>query len=509
MTQDKTPRWQWLSLVLLLTLGLLVRLTDLTDLPLDFHPTRQLFSALKARGMYYAWSPPAGVPEAQREFAIRQWQALATIEPPLLEVLTAFTYRFTGEHLWVPRLYSLLFWTLGALAVYALGRRLASSAGGLLAAGVYLFLPYGVIASRSFQPDPLMVTLIVSTVTALSRWGESRRLRWVVLAGLLGGLAVLVKSVAIFFVGGAFGALALGTFGLRRTIRDWQAWLIAVLMIAPAAVYTLYGVFVAGTLGSQFGGRFIPSLLIDPLFYLRWEGNIQQTVTVALFALAIPGALLVRERGLRWMLLGWWAGYLLYSLVFNYHASTHDYYQLPLIPLVAASLAPYVPLLNGALEEVEQPRRRLIRLLLIAALLLTLAAAAYDSRRTLRRTDYRDQEAIWTAIAAQVRDGDVVALTQDYGYRAAYWGWFHVTPWPSLADLDYRTLAGAEEDSFETLFADLTAGKRYFLVTDLQEFSQQYELRAYLLSHYRRLDHPFLATPVDVYLLFDLQQEIP
>ena len=32
-------------LALLFGLGLGIRLTDLTDLPLDFHPTRQLFSA--------------------------------------------------------------------------------------------------------------------------------------------------------------------------------------------------------------------------------------------------------------------------------------------------------------------------------------------------------------------------------------------------------------------------------------------------------------------------------
>ena len=37
--------------VLLLVLGLAIRLYDLSDLPLDFHPTRQLLSHLKARGM--------------------------------------------------------------------------------------------------------------------------------------------------------------------------------------------------------------------------------------------------------------------------------------------------------------------------------------------------------------------------------------------------------------------------------------------------------------------------
>ena len=41
----------WVILVFLFGLGALIRFYDLTDAPLDFHPTRQLHSALIARGM--------------------------------------------------------------------------------------------------------------------------------------------------------------------------------------------------------------------------------------------------------------------------------------------------------------------------------------------------------------------------------------------------------------------------------------------------------------------------
>src|SRR5512133_3909129 len=89
------------ALILLLGLGLGIRLYDLTDLPLDFHPTRQLLSALKARGMYY--ETLTDVPAEQRSFAIQQWKFRAAIEPEVIERLTAFTYQFTGEQLWVAR----------------------------------------------------------------------------------------------------------------------------------------------------------------------------------------------------------------------------------------------------------------------------------------------------------------------------------------------------------------------------------------------------------------------
>ena len=37
--------------------GIGLRLYDLTDPPIDFHPTRQLRGALIARGMYYEMLP--------------------------------------------------------------------------------------------------------------------------------------------------------------------------------------------------------------------------------------------------------------------------------------------------------------------------------------------------------------------------------------------------------------------------------------------------------------------
>jgi len=74
-----------LTLFLLFGVALAIRIYDIMDLPLDFHPTRQLFSAVKARGMYYETLPD--VPEWQREFAIQQWKTKVTIEPEILERL--------------------------------------------------------------------------------------------------------------------------------------------------------------------------------------------------------------------------------------------------------------------------------------------------------------------------------------------------------------------------------------------------------------------------------------
>jgi hypothetical protein len=152
-------RYHTLVLIVLFVAATVIRLYDLTDLPLDFHPTRQLFSALKARGMYY--QSLTNAPEEQRQFAIQQGKLRATIEPEIIEKLTVFTWKFTGEELWVARIYSSLFWLIGGIFIYLLARNLFSKDAALFATAFYLILPYGVLASRSFQPDPLMVALIV------------------------------------------------------------------------------------------------------------------------------------------------------------------------------------------------------------------------------------------------------------------------------------------------------------------------------------------------------------
>src|SRR6185295_13229848 len=102
------------TLVLAFALGLGIRLFDLTDLPLDFAPTRQMFSVLKARSMYYAMLPEsANLPVWQREMAARQ--TTPVIEPPVIEMMTALTYRVTGEYVWIARIYSSLFWVLAGV----------------------------------------------------------------------------------------------------------------------------------------------------------------------------------------------------------------------------------------------------------------------------------------------------------------------------------------------------------------------------------------------------------
>jgi hypothetical protein len=480
------------ALVLILGLGFGIRLYDLTDLPLDFHPTRQLLSALKARGMYY--ETLTDIPSDQRSFAIQQWKFRAAIEPEIIERMSAFTYQFTGEQLWVARVYSSLFWVISAYFLFLLAQRLTSTDGALAAAAFYLFAPYAVTASRSFQPDPLMVALIVIFWWAVSKWAdEPTSYKWAILAGLFGGFAIYVKFVAAFFViGGGLGS-AIRRDSLLETARRPQIYVMALLGILPGAAYVIYGVWGAGFLGQQFGGRFIPEYFLSPSYYLGWIGMLNLVVGGMALTVALISLFFFESDGRRFAL-GLWAGYVLFGLYFNYHISSHDYYSLPLIPVVALSLAALADWLFAQLAKVSASR--FTRFAAIGVLLLGLFATLWNLRAEMKRVDYRPEAGMWAEIGELIGDKSVIGLTQDYGSRLAYWGWKNPTSWPTYGDAVYHAgLRGAQND-FEQSFASASK-KDLFLVTDFNELNRQPLLKEKLSGY-------AIFAESDGYIIFDL-----
>ena len=121
------------------------------------------------------------------------------IEPPVMERLAALTYQVAGqENLVIPRLYSILFWTLGGLGLLFLTKELTNINGSIVALVMYFFTPYTVYASRSFQPDPLMVSLTIFAILGLVKWELTQKWKWAILAGTFAGLAIFIKTIVIF-----------------------------------------------------------------------------------------------------------------------------------------------------------------------------------------------------------------------------------------------------------------------------------------------------------------------
>ncbi len=214
------------------------------------------------------------------------------------------------DDLRIPRVLSILFWMLGALPLYWLARGLIDHNGAVFALAFYLILPYGALASRAFQPDPLMVSCILWAVWAAWRWSDRPGWKWAIIAGLLAGLAVLIKSVAGFFVAGAWIGLLLSGWGLQTHSKDLPFYVAVLLAVLPFAAFTYYGLKISGEMAGQFSLRFFPNLWIDPVWYLRWNGEISSVVGFEWFLASLVGVFLMQKPAGRWMMFGLFAGYL-------------------------------------------------------------------------------------------------------------------------------------------------------------------------------------------------------
>lgn len=499
MTENKpfTLRSSWLGSLLtaiLLLLGLALRFYDLTDQPIDFHPTRQLRSAIIARGMYYDMLP-SGDP-ALREQAVSFWFSTGQYEPPILERLVACTYLLVGgEYLWIARIFTSIFWAIAGIALYDLARRAAPRyawGSALIGLAYFLFLPFAVQASRSFQPDPGMVMWIVLSANMLYRWSEKPTWHWAILAGLFGGVAMLTKVVAVYIVGGALLALAVFTLGMRRFWRNPQVWVLALLILLPSALYYL------GREGraSEFFTSWTVSLshlLLEPSFYVRWMNTVQNLVGLGALLAGLAGILIAHPR-LRALLLGLWGGYAIYGLFLPYQMYTHSYYHLQLVPIVALSLVPLIELILNRLSQ----ERWWAQVVFAGLVMVGLAFSAAVSIGEMKTDDYRIEPAYWQEIASYLpSDGKIIALTQDYGYRLMYYGWRKVILWPNRGELNVSRLRGSEKE-FQEYFSKRTEGMSYFLITAFNQFNDQPDLQEYLKGHY-----PVVAQGVG-YLIYDL-----
>jgi len=485
-------------LAVLLLLGVSVRLIDIDDPPLDFNPTRQLRSAIIARGLYYERA--SDVDPELRTLAISHMNTMERLEPPIFETLVAWVYGLLGgENLAVARIYAALFWTTGALFLFDLGRRMSSPWAALVGVGVFLFLPFSIRASRSFQPDPGMVTLIILTAWSLFIWQEKRTLKWALLAGLFGGMTILVKIVGIFFVAGIF----LGVVGYTQDFADnslesenahWQPstlisewrnpqiWVMVGLMIFPALVYYLRG------LGTSTSDSFLHWTVITrwrdiltPSFFMRWLVFLDDLVGLVMIVVALVGTLVTTSRN-RALLWGLWSGYLLFGLFFPYHTLTHDYYHLPLIAILSFSLIPLADLMINAVAK----QSYIVRFAMVAVLLIFVGYYGWVGRSILVGQDFREHPAYWQEIGETIPvEAKAIGLSQDYGFRLMYYGWRKIAPWPNNAH---------PED-----LAEIAAGADYFVVTAKNQMSDQ--LENYLDAHYA------VSAEGPGYTIYDLQAE--
>jgi hypothetical protein len=290
-------------------------------------------------------------------------------------------------------------------------------------------------------------------------------------------------------------AAILSTIGLRKALRDKQVWAIAAICLLPSATYYLFNI------GETSGGyiqNWIVALLplaFEPGFYVRWVNMLTELLGVASLVAALAGILIAKFPA-RWLLIGAWAGYLLYGVTLPHQTTTHDYYHLFLVPLAALSIAPILDLLIN--QVIKQ--HRVWQIASVFLIVATIFFAAWSARSTLLGVDYRDEPPFWQRIGTAIpTDGETIGLVQSYGNLLTYYGWRRVELWPITGELYLAGLRGNTQQDFVTFFLDRTAGMDYFLVTTFNQLDQQPLLADHLSASFS------VFAQGDGYIIYDLR----
>ena len=518
-----------------------IRLYHIDKPPLDFAEVRQYHSVRVARAYYF--ETLKSIPEWRREVARLNMQRIVLLEPRIVERIASFAYRIAGgEHIWIPRVLSSIFWLIGGIFLYLIAKKIVSTDTALFSTAFYLFIPFGISAGRSFQHDPMMLMMFLFSLFLILRYYEKPTIYGLLLTAIISALAMLIKPVCMFIIFGVFISLAIYKQGIRKSVISQNFLIFAVVSLLPAVIYYGYGILSnVGHLRLQAKFSIQPHLLLHPYFWKGWLIMIGRVVGFIAFIGAIFGALKFRQGLPRALLIGLWTGYFIFGIVFTQHISTHDYYQLQFIPVVALSLGPIGAMVMNRLAN-QRWLAAVLGILLVAVVLgiglnidqMKWKNIAPDVKSKFKilgaivginpqfikflNPDFEKEVRIAQEIGKIVSHStNTIFLVSNHSKHLSYHGELSGFPWPTSRDIRNRKLEGLQKFSVEECF-DFEKGytifclahpppylkysPEYFIVTYLQDFEEQTDLKDFLNRNF-----PILVQNDD-YLIFDLRKRI-
>jgi len=197
-------------------------------------------------------------------FAYAAWRAGMKFDPNAsLEDQLRSVYYANGQYirnLVIARSGNLLFFLIGAIATWLLGRRMLGETGGVLTTLLYTMQPVVLGYSTFVSHDSAAVAGVAVSLLAYSRWLDRPTIQRAAVFGAAYGFAIACKFSDIAYVPAACAAMyVVRLIHDRETRRAWKSALLAVPVAAAAAAIVITASY-AGAIGYFIEG--IKSLII-------------------------------------------------------------------------------------------------------------------------------------------------------------------------------------------------------------------------------------------------------
>ncbi len=324
-------------LILLFVISVIPRLYRIDNPIADWHSWRQADTAAVTRNFIKEGFTPlypkfdslnslneGNLPNPKRYFFA---------EFPIYNIIVYPFYYYFGVNEMYHRLVSVFFSSLTTVFLYLLVRKLSSNSVALLAAFFFAVIPFNIYYGRVTMADPLHVFFSVVTLYLVAKWSESNNLFWPIIAGITTTFTILTKPYGLV-LGLPIMYMLLKGHGLKL-FKSPGLYIYGLISLAPFLAWRWHinqypeGMFGTTWLYNQgdirFTGSYFRWILFDRLNRLIFASG-----GFVLFFLGLVKPVSKKEG---YMYHWWLVGILIFFVVIAKGNVTHDYYQLPIVPI--------------------------------------------------------------------------------------------------------------------------------------------------------------------------------
>ncbi len=222
-------------LIAILVIAAILRLNHINQPLSDAFSWRQSDTAIMAdnfyRGNWNIFYPGVSWNGPEPNYQGMEFQTVTYI--------SALLYVIVGQHDWVGRSVAVAFSVWGIFALYQLVRRVWDEKRAIASAVVMTFLPGSIFIDRSFLPDPVMVSLVVTSFWLLSAYLQTERLHYLFLASVIAAWGFSTKLPGLI-VGIPMLYTIFTILGYRRRLQPKKLVTLSIAALVTLALVIAY-----------------------------------------------------------------------------------------------------------------------------------------------------------------------------------------------------------------------------------------------------------------------------
>ncbi|MEW6608942.1 MAG: glycosyltransferase family 39 protein [bacterium] len=324
-------------LMVIILLGILLRVINITNPLLDRAGWRQTDTAAIARNFYYnnfnIFYPQIDWGGNSSGYVETEFQ--------LFPFIAALLYKITGVQEWIGRLLAIFFSVGSMWLIYRLSKKYLGIKTALFSTIFFAICPLNIYYSRTFMPESTMSFFSIAFIYYFSQWLDNEKWANFLLTGLCGILALLIK-IPTLYLGLPILYLAYIKYNKSLFIK-WKLWLLAGIILLPTILWYYHAhqifkeyslTFGIWDIGQDKWGNI--QIWTDKKFYItlfhRFKGEVLTPIGLCLFLFGI--ILKVRQKE-EFLFHFWLIGIIIYFFVVAAGNMEHNYYQLPLVSVAS------------------------------------------------------------------------------------------------------------------------------------------------------------------------------